>query len=331
MKTLMIGAGGIAPHHCNSLKRLGVEIAGIYDVNQARAEELAKEYNSQAVSDIDEIIEIVDMVHILTPPLKRVEYVKKALAKKKPVIIEKPVAVRIEDAIAIEELAKQAGVPVMVAFTQRFRKGYQLMMDLVKAGDIGDIINAVAFRIGSGPGFSGSLSDSWRTNPDLVCGMSIESLSHDIDFLQSFAGYATNVKAHIKGTVTAIPAFDNNSDVSLEFENGAIGSITASWSSHINFNVKGIIGTKGSAFLKGNDIWDSTELVIKTNQDEVERIIPLADIYLEGAAYYEENKYFVDCITTGTNPICDATTGRKVLEVSLAIQESQKTNKGIKL
>lgn len=331
MKTLMIGAGGIATQHCNALKRLGVEIAGIYDVDRNRAEVLAEKYNSCAVENIDEVLTAVDMVHLLTPPLRRVEYVKKAILANKPVMIEKPVAVRREDAIAIEEYAAKSGCQVMVAFTQRFRKGYRLLMDLLTNGELGDIINLYSFRIGSGPGFSGSLSDSWRTNPDLVCGMSIESLSHDIDFLQAFAGDIKNVKANTKGSVSSLPSFDNNSNVTMAFSSGAIGSISASWSSHINFNIRGIIGTKGSAFLQGHDIWDFTELRVKRSGDAVEEVISFSDIFTDGTAYYEENKYFVECIASGINPVCDATVGRKVLDVSLAILESQNTNKGIDL
>ncbi len=331
MKTLMIGAGGIATQHCNALKQLGVEIAGIYDIDRNRAEILAEKYDSCAVENIDEVLTAVDMVHLLTPPLKRVNYVRKAILANKPLFIEKPIAVKREDAIAIEEYARESGCQVMVAFTQRFRKGYQLLMNLFKNGRLGDIINIFSFRIGSGPGFSGSLSDSWRTNPDLVCGMSIESLSHDIDFLQAFAGDIKNVKANTKGSVASLSSFDNNSNVTLAFSSGAIGSISASWSSHINFNVRGIIGTKGSAILQGHDIWDFTELRVKLDGDVVERVIPLSDIFSDGTAYYEENKYFMDCLESGINPECDAEVGRKVLDVSLAILESQNSNKGIEL
>ena len=322
MKTLIIGAGGIAPQHCSAMKRLNVDIAGVFDIDKDRAMKLASEYHSKSIDDIDEILPTVDMVHLLTPPSKRVEYAEKAILAGKPLIIEKPVAVRREDAMAIEELAKKNNCLVMVAFTQRFRKGYQMLMDLYQSGELGEIINIFSFRIGTGPGFGGSLNDSWRTDPNLVCGMSIESLSHDIDFLQSFAGDVTSVKANIKGTVASLPDFDNNSNVTLSFESGAIGSILASWSSHLNFNTRGIIGTKGTAMLQGNDIWDFTQLRIKTDKNPTEQVTVIEDIFTEGTAYYNENKYFLDCITKGINPICDAVVGRKVLDISLAILES---------
>ena len=36
------------------------------------------------------------------------------------------------------------------------------------------------------------------------------------------------------------------------------------WSSAIAYTMKGVIGTKGAAFLRGDDIWDNTELIIQT-------------------------------------------------------------------
>ena len=37
LKTVLIGAGGIAWKHCEALRKLGVEIGGIYDINPENA------------------------------------------------------------------------------------------------------------------------------------------------------------------------------------------------------------------------------------------------------------------------------------------------------
>lgn len=42
MKTIIIGAGGIASQHCKALRKLGVTIEGIYDIDFQKAVELAK-------------------------------------------------------------------------------------------------------------------------------------------------------------------------------------------------------------------------------------------------------------------------------------------------
>lgn len=50
--------------------------------------------------------------------------------------------------------------------------------------------------------------------------MTIESLSHDIDFLQSLAGRVIQAEGFVKGTVASLPQFDNNVNAALLFEGG---------------------------------------------------------------------------------------------------------------
>lgn len=83
----------------------------------------------------------------------------------------------------------------MVGFTQRFRRGYKRLWEWMEQGKLGEVVQVYCFRIGPGPGSDGRLNESWRTAAGYVCGMTIESLSHDIDFLQSFAGKARKQRA----------------------------------------------------------------------------------------------------------------------------------------
>lgn len=325
LKTIIIGAGGIAGQHCEALKKLGVSIAGIYDINYERASALAEKYESKAVENLEEEMNHVDMVHILTPPSKRIEYVKMAADRGKHILMEKPVAVSLEDAKIMEEYIREKNILCMMAFTQRFRKGYKIIKKLMDEGKIGDIVQAFCFRVGLGPGFTGTLEESWRTDAKYVCGMAIESLSHDIDFLQSLAGDITGVSGQVKGTVKSLPEFDNNVNAVLQFAGGEVGSITASWTSHIPYNIKGVIGTKGSVFLQGNDIWDSTKVITKLPENE-QTEEKLDDIFQAGDGYYEENKCFVECIKTGREVPSSISVGRKVLEVSRKILETSGKN-----
>lgn len=321
LKTIIIGAGGISRQHCKALKKLGVDIAGIYDVNYQRAANLAAEYGSKAIRNLPEELGMADMIHVLTPPSERINYVKMAADRGIHILMEKPVAITLEDAVFMENYVKEKNVLGMMAFTQRFRKGYQRIKELMDEGKIGEIVQAFCFRIGPGPGFTGNLQASWRTDKKFVCGMSIESLSHDIDFLQSLVGEIVSVSGKVNGTIKELPEFDNNVSAILSFDNGAIGSITASWSSHISYNIKGIIGTKGSVFLQGNDIWDSTKMIKKIEGEE-QTEEELLDIFQNGDGYYEENKYFLDCIQNNRETVCHFSAGRKALEVSGKILET---------
>lgn len=315
MKALFIGAGGIATHHLNAMRALGVDVIGIYDVNSERAEALSSEYHISTTDNYYQTAKDADMVYLLTPPSTRLQYIKELSEVCKNIFVEKPLAVSVADAIEMEQIAREKNMICMVGFTQRFRKGYQELRKLIDDGNIGNIIQAFSVRIGPGPGANGQLQESWRTDKKYVCGMTIESLSHDIDFLQSLAGTITEVNGQVKGTVEELPQFDNNSDAVLKYESGAIGSITCSWSSAIAYNMKGVIGTKGAAFLKGDDIWNNTQLIFQPLFGEKE-IYSVDDIFQSGEGYLNEDKYFIDCIRNTVNPKCNLTTGREVLQIS---------------
>ena len=336
MKTLVIGAGGIAHHHLNALKTLGEEVYGIYDLDQAKAQELASQYGTKAVDSVPEALSHVDVVFLLTPPSTRLGYMEMIRGKCRNVFCEKPLAITVEDALAMEQIAAQEDMTCMVGFTQRFRSGYKRLKEILDSGELGDLVQAIVLRIGPGPGSNGNLSESWRTDRNYVCGMAIESLSHDIDFLQSLAGPVSGVRGVVKGTVPQLPEFDNNADAILLFENGAVGSITCSWSSALACTMKGMIGTKGTAFLEGNDIWDNTKLIVRTFASG-ERTETLHDIFQEGEGYLNEDRYFLECIRKGEKPVCGLDTGRRVLEISHRILDTSEelkkqgngTNQGI--
>ena len=322
MRALLIGAGGIANHHARVLKELGVEISYVFDINKNHAYGLIRKWGGTVVNDLEAAIREVDLVYLLTPPSRRVYYAELVMKAGKPLFVEKPVAATLEDARRLEEICRQYHGLCMVGFTQRFREGYRKLMQRVQSHDIGTITQVFSFRMGPGPGFGGSLQDSWRTDRNLVCGMTIESLSHDIDFLQSIAGDIKEVKGVVAGTIESLPAFDNNSDAVFTFESGAIGSVMTSWSCAIPYNKKGIIGTRGAVFLEGNDIWDSTKITC-AGPDGMETE-ELRDIFQSGEGYLEEARYFLQCISEKKEPCCNLTTGRKVLEVSYKILESAK-------
>ncbi|MBQ2627343.1 MAG: Gfo/Idh/MocA family oxidoreductase [Eubacterium sp.] len=321
MKALMIGAGGIAHQHLKALKTLGTEIYGIYDLDPAKAAALAAQYGTQAFSEIGDKLQNADVIFLLTPPSTRLAYLRQIAGKCRNVFMEKPLAITVEDALEMEKLEQEYDMNCMVGFTQRFREGYRLLKGLLDRGELGEIVQTVVVRIGPGPGSDGNLASSWRTDPDYVCGMSIESLSHDIDFVQSLAGEIVSVRGRTKGTVAQLAQFDNNSDAVLSFASGAIGSITCSWSSALAYTMKGIIGTRGTAFLTGDDIWDNTRLVF-AGLDGSRKTIELSDIFNEGEGYLNEDRYFLTCIEKGQKPVCGIRTGRRVLEISRKILET---------
>jgi myo-inositol 2-dehydrogenase/D-chiro-inositol 1-dehydrogenase len=331
LKTIIIGAGGIAQKHAEALMRIaGVEIAAVLDPRESNAKALAGKYGGRVISGIEEALDDVHMVHLLTPPSKRLDYARLAIRAGKHVFCEKPIAVALDDAIEMTRLAREADVFFMTGFNMRFRPGYLMLQEDVLSGRLGNIISVWSHRIGPGAGFNAPLGDSWRTEPGLVCGMTIESLSHDIDMIQGLGLEIEKVSAWIYGGRSDLPAFDNHAQVVLGLKGGRSGIINASWASHLPMSARGVIGTKGTAAVCGDGFFDFMDYRIKSEASDHEQIIRINDPF-DAESYYMENKYFIECIRTNTPPDISAENGLKSLVVSLAIIESARTGKAVEL
>jgi myo-inositol 2-dehydrogenase/D-chiro-inositol 1-dehydrogenase len=110
--------------------------------------------------------------------------------------------------------------------------------------------------VGSGP--------NWRTTPGLLCGMSVESLSHDIDLLRWMMGEVIDVRANVFESRPGLPGFDDTANVVCTLANGGTAVIHASWSSHLSRNSRGVIGTQGTAMVAGSGLWNLDRFHFKT-------------------------------------------------------------------
>jgi predicted dehydrogenase len=96
----------------------GVEFAGVWGRDPAKAAELAGQYGVPAYSDADALIADVDAVAIALPPDVQAPIASRAARAGRHLLLDKPVALRTEDAQALAEAA--AGVASVVFFTRRF-------------------------------------------------------------------------------------------------------------------------------------------------------------------------------------------------------------------
>jgi predicted dehydrogenase len=330
-KTVIIGAGDISLPHAKALHALGIGIAGVLDLNPARARELASQYGAKAIRDLDEVLSEVDMVHIFTPPAHRVEYVRQAAAAGKHIFVEKPIAISIGDAREIVALATANRIKLATGFNHRFRSGYRMLQEAVRDGRLGEVIGVFVHRLGAGRGFDGTpLGTCWRTDPNQVCGISIESLSHEIDMLLHLVDGVVSVSANTFSTIAELPAFDNNAAVTFRLKNGGIGTIQASWSSHLHYSSRGVIGTKGTAMITGDEQFDFTNFIIKTADMPYRQIIDVDDRFAWPApnaqqCYLEINRDFKECIEQDRIPTASGEDGLRALIFSQAILESSRT------
>jgi len=143
LKWGVIGAGEIAKVFCcgMSFSKTG-KIVAVASRSQERAVDLANSFSIpqyytsyQELLDNDEI----DAVYIATIHPKHAEWVLKAAAAKKHILVEKPIGMNATEAAAMIAAARENNVFLMEAFMYRCHPQIAKVAELIKQGKIGDV------------------------------------------------------------------------------------------------------------------------------------------------------------------------------------------------
>ncbi len=334
MNVIVIGTGDIGYSHGRAVVKLGGKVIAAYDVNKEGLKKYAKEFECEMLEyeQLDEWIPKADYVVLCTPPTKRLDYTEKILSAHVPMYMEKPIATTMEDARKLEEMAEKYDGKIIVGFAHRYRPAFVKMHEIVKSGILGEPVNVFSYRFGPGYGFGQrSLGESWRTDPNLACGMTIESVSHEFNLLTALCGEFSTMAANVWCTIPSVPTYDTNCAMTMKIAGGGIASISTSWSSACGVNLKGYIGTKGSVFLKGRNMFEFDAVTYKTADMACEETYTFNDSYQlnQDQVIFHVHEHFWDCLKNGKEIITPLAEGVKVLKLSNAALESSAENKEI--
>jgi myo-inositol 2-dehydrogenase / D-chiro-inositol 1-dehydrogenase len=139
----VIGTGGMGTRHAHNIHRhvAGARVAGVYDLDQTRAGQVAEEVGgAQVYSDPLHLIQdtSVDAIVIVSPDPTHAEFVHACLRSKKPVLCEKPLATTLQDAQSIVEAEQAVGRRLIsVGFMRRFDPQHVAVKQAVAAGQVG--------------------------------------------------------------------------------------------------------------------------------------------------------------------------------------------------
>ena len=120
LKVGVLGVGHLGQHHVKHFCSIdGINFLGFFDTDTIQANIISKKFKVKAFQNIDNLIESVDAVSIVTPTTYHAKIAEKCIRKKKHVFIEKPITSTIEEADKVLELAKKNNVIVQVGHIER--------------------------------------------------------------------------------------------------------------------------------------------------------------------------------------------------------------------
>ncbi|MGP3915041.1 Gfo/Idh/MocA family protein [Nonomuraea sp. 10N515B] len=143
IKVGVIGTGNIGADHVTRLSSqvVGSTVAAVFDVDTARAEQVAANAGAVARGSALEVIDdpVVDAVVIASPGDLHAEQVLACIAAEKPVLCEKPLATTAADCLKVLEAEVATGRRwIQVGFMRRYDPGYKVVKDAVDDGTIGE-------------------------------------------------------------------------------------------------------------------------------------------------------------------------------------------------
>ncbi|MFC7849188.1 Gfo/Idh/MocA family protein [Arthrobacter sp. NPDC057388] len=162
LKVGIIGCGAIIAQYLTNFRKLDqIELVAVADLDPARAQAVADDYDGVRALSVDGLLaaDDVDLVLNLTVPAAHAEVALKAIAAGKSVYGEKPLAATTAEARQVLEAAREAGVVVGCAPDTVLGTGIQTARKAIDDGLIGTPISATATMVTPG-------HERWHPNPD---------------------------------------------------------------------------------------------------------------------------------------------------------------------
>ena len=280
---------------------------------------VSEELGLTRFNTINELIDAVDVVDIVTPTLSHFECAEAALRKQKHIFIEKPVTNTIDEAKKLIALAHEANVKVQVGHVERFNPAYMASKDY---------FNRPMFI----EGHRLAQFNPRGTDVSVV----LDLMIHDLDIVLSIV--QSNIKKISASGVAVISDTPDICNARIEFDNGCVANLTASRISLKNMRKTRVF--QRDAYISVDFFEKEVEVVrLKEVEGEADPLAitvdpgqgkPLKQIYFEKPttesvnAIKEELRTFAVAINENQSPLVTLDDGYKALDVAYKILDKLK-------
>jgi predicted dehydrogenase len=333
----LIGGGSISETHARAASGIpGVAVAAVFGTNREKVARLSALHGARPYSEFEKFLahRPMDLVAIGSPSGLHAEQGIAAARRGLHVLTEKPLDINTARADAFIAAAAEAGVKLGVFFQDRFKADLMRVKEWVEAGLLGRMILADArvkwFRPASYYGDS-----RWRGTLRLDGGGAlINQAIHTVDLLLWLCGEVSAVQAVRRTALHKIEGEDTLV-ATLEFKNGAVGSLQAATSVFPGYPRRvELTGTEGTLIIEHDrllaaDLREPPRDLRATGDDQnASATSPTVSDVRGHQAVLED---FVHAITTNTAPRCSGAEGRRSVALVEAIYQACAKGKRVEL
>ncbi|HIC32665.1 Gfo/Idh/MocA family oxidoreductase [Mesoflavibacter sp. CH_XMU1404-2] len=314
LKAGVLGAGHLGKIHLRLLKQSEkFELVGFYDADQENGKKVEAEFGYKYFETIEQLIDAVDVVDIVTPTLSHFDCARQAIKKGKHIFIEKPITNTVQEAEAIRTLVAEHGVKGQVGHVERFNPAFTAIKDQLDSPMFIEAHRLAEFN-------------PRGTDVPVV----LDLMIHDIDVILSV------VKSKVKNvSASGVSVISDTPDIAnarIEFVNGCVANITAS-----RISLKNMRKTRffqRDAYISVDFLEKKCEVVKMKDAPEqpgdFDMILQNAEgikkqIYFDNPeisannAILDELESFANAINTNTTPVVTLHDGTEALRVATMI------------
>jgi predicted dehydrogenase len=274
----------------------GVELAGIVDENKERAAQVAAEFGTKAIGDLDGLAaEGVEAVSVAVPTMNHSQVGCRLLNAGLDVLVEKPMAASLAEADQLIAAAKRSGRVLQIGHVERFNGAVTAARKIISKPMFFEVHRLGIF-----------------TPRSLDVDVVYDVMIHDLDILLSLVDAPiVDLKA------VGIPVITDKVDIAharVEFETGTVANVTASR-----------VSTERVRKMRFFQAHEYISLDF-TRQDalriRVQPGTPQPGIGFEKLPSVTEEPLkaelaaFAECVRTRRTPVVDGAAGRRALELA---------------
>ncbi len=139
---VIVGAGAIVENaHLPAYRRLGLEVAGLFDLDAGRAGALAASCGARAFDTMAEAASWPGAIYDVAVPARAVAGVLAALPEQSHVLVQKPLGESLAEAKDILSLCRDRRLSVALNFQLRFSPNIIALKALLDGGHLGDVVD----------------------------------------------------------------------------------------------------------------------------------------------------------------------------------------------
>jgi predicted dehydrogenase len=300
------------------------------DANQKRLEAMKALYpHVQTATDYQQVISDpnINAVVIALPVHLHYPVAKAALESGKHVLVEKPMTSSVEQSKELVSLAKQKNLILMVGHTFIYSAPVRKIKEIVKSGELGDLIYMSSRRLNLGL-FQKDINVTWDLAPHDLAIMCYV-LESDPDAVNCTGVDAAKISENIEAIT----------NLSVHFKNGVFANIQSSWLDPNKVRDMTFVGTKKMLVFNDIEQFEKIKIYDKGVDMPEAGYSTFADFvfaYRNGDMYSPslkmveplklEAQHFLDCIRSGETPETSGEDGLKVVQILEASSLSLKQN-----